>query len=301
MTKEARFKLPRTTVVSEPAEVLQYDEKLIKELTTPGGVTDFTHNSYDLYGIDFVFSNDGSFRLKCPGYTNAKLADLSMVALQDYIISKKLPPEDVLKIKIVHEHEGHPKYTQEIKQALDFIVDSDRVILSNGRWMRFNQDYLDFLDEYLESIRSEDVEPEFVQVVGGEPEFNVSEAVRDAGYTTADKNFSIFRTKSSTLVEAWDLQKGDCVYAVKFGSAQKLGYVCDQATAVLELLRNRANVNEIPNFNRYCLWLGYSAVNPLKEISKSGSIILKQKIETWARKTRELGLEPVLKISHKVR
>ena len=222
-----------------------------------------------------------------------------MADLKNYITSNNVATQDVLRIKVAHEQEGRPKYTQEIKQALDFIADTERVILSNGRWMRFNQDYLEFLDEYIQSIRVEQVENEFSQVSGGEPEFNVSKAIKDAGYATADKDFSVFRTRSSTPVEAWDLQKGVCVYAVKFGTAQKLGYVCDQATAVLELLRNRANVNKVPNFDQYCLWLGYKAKNPVTDISKSGSIILKQKIETWARKARELGIEPVLKISHK--
>lgn len=121
-----------------------------------------------------------------------------------------------------------------------------------------------------------------------------------AGYEIADKYFSIFRTRSSTPIEAWDLKKGSCVYAVKFGTAQKLGYVCDQATGVLELLRNKAGVNQIPDFKQYCLWLGYRGKNYLDTITSSGSIILKQKIETWARKARELGIEPILKISQRV-
>jgi hypothetical protein len=87
------------------------------------------------------------------------------------------------------------------------------------------------------------------------------------------------------------------VYAVKFGTAQKLGYGCDQALAVLEILRNQANVREIPHFERYCLWLGYRVAGdtPLQNISLSGSIILKQKIENWARKCCELGITPVIR------
>ena len=70
---------------------------------------------------------------------------------------------------------------------------------------------------------------------------------------------------------------------------------------MLELLRNNAGVKQVPSFDSYCLWLGYRAQKPLEDITASGSIILKQKIERWARKCRELGVEPVLKISRKLK
>ena len=301
LARPARFKLPRTTVVTEESEIEDLDRLLVNELTSPVGTTDFTHNSYDLYGIDFVFSNDGSFQLRCPGYAEIVLDELSIKDLKDYIASKGLQARDVLRIRVVHEQEGRPKFTQGIKEALDFIADDERVVLTNGRWMRFNQDYLQFLDDYLENIRVEETEPAFRQISATETVFNQSEEIRQAGYEVADKDFSILRTRSSTLIEAWDLKKDSCVYAVKFGTAQKLGPVCDQATAVLELLRNKAGVNQIPGFDQYCLWLGYRSKNNLDKITRSGSIILKQKIEAWARKARELGVEPVLKISQKVR
>jgi len=70
---------------------------------------------------------------------------------------------------------------------------------------------------------------------------------------------------------------------------------------VLELLRNRAEVKEVPDFKRYCLWIGYRGKKSIGSITESGSIILKQKIETWARKSRDLGIEPVIKISRKLK
>jgi hypothetical protein len=73
-----------------------------------------------------------------------------------YIRDNKIPRQHIFKIKITHEQEGWPIYTQGIKQALDLSPDDDRVLLSNGRWMRFNQDYLDFLDDSLSSILVED-------------------------------------------------------------------------------------------------------------------------------------------------
>ncbi len=301
LAEEARFPIPRTTIVTDREEIDKYDQLLVDELMGPVGTTDFTHNTFDLYGVDFIFSNDGTFKIRCPKYDEVELEDLTMKDLKQYIGTQGVAREDVLGIKIVHQQEGQSPYSKSLKEAVDFIADDERVLLTGGKWMRFNQDYLNFLDEYLSGIRVEEVEAEFRDITLPEPEFNSSQAVADAGYESADKNFSIFRTRASTPIEAWDLKKDKTVYAVKFGTPQKLGYVCDQALTILELLRNRAGVKQIPEFDSYCLWLGYRAQARLDDISATGSIILKQKIETWARKSRELGIEPVLKISRKLK
>ena len=178
LSRPARFALPRTTLISEKDEAQRYDELLLDELTAEVGTTDFVHNSYDLYGIDFVFSSAGSFTLYCPRAPELTLDELSMRDLKLYIRDNKIPRQDIFKIKITHEQEGWPIYTQGIKQALDFIGDDDRVLLSNGWWMRFNQDYLDFLDDYLSSILVEDTELGFRDIDITEPEFNTSEEAR---------------------------------------------------------------------------------------------------------------------------
>ncbi|WP_279580570.1 hypothetical protein [Fodinicola feengrottensis] len=69
----------------------------------------------------------------------------------------------------------------------------------------------------------------------------------------------------------------------------------------MELIRNRANVTDIPEFTSYCLWFGYEAKKPLTDIRTSGSIILKQKIDNWARKARDLSIRPVIKLSHRAK
>lgn len=148
-------------------------------------------------------------------------------------------------------------------------------------------------------IEVEPCEADFAVIDVEEGAFNSSAELAAAGYESADKDFSILKTRASTPVEAWDLRRGSRVYAVKFGTSQRLGYVCDQATATLELLGNRANVRKVPAFSSYCIWLGYRARRPLGDITRSDSIILKMKLEAWARKARELGVTPVLKLSHK--
>ncbi|WP_218017683.1 hypothetical protein, partial [Nocardia arizonensis] len=217
--------------------------------------------------------------------------------LRHYIEKTGLTGAELFKIKVtIYNDDGwYPDLT--LKHSLDFYSDSHRAVLTDGKWRIFNQDYLSFLDEHLRCIETEDVEDPFKIISGIEGEFNASETVRQAGYETADMNFDIAAIKSKTPVEAWDLKRERTVYAVKFGPAQKLGYACDQATTLLKLFANRATVKDIPQFDRYCLWFGYASKTLPKSIADTNSIILKQKIDAWARLCRDVGKTPVLKIS----
>jgi len=303
MKNDPLFPLPRTTIITESNEIAKYDKMLIDELLSGAKASEFTDNSYDLYGVDFVFPNDGRYRIWCPKYDkDLEVERLSVADLRKFIKDCSIDRADILSIKITFAQEGRPKFTRNIKEALDYIASNEHVVLSNGKWMRFNQDYLDFLDAYIETIEIEEPESEFEEISLTETDFNISQTILDKGYVVADKDFSKIKIKSGTPVEAWDLQKDKTVYAVKFGTAQKLGYVCDQATATLEIIRTGANAKKLPDFRRYALWLGYeSTPNRLKSIKDSRSLILKQKIESWARKSRDLGIEPVIKISRKTK
>lgn len=301
LAKKARFPLPRTMALTEKDEIARLDEILLDELTKGLQTTEFTHNSFDLYGVDFVFGDEGSFSISAPRKQPIEVDRLSVGDLKKYIRDNKIDRKDILKITVSYQPEDAPGFAKPLKEALDFIADGENVILSGGKWMHFNQDYLDFLDEFLRSIEVEETEEQFREISDDEPTFNSSAAVDAAGYEIADKNFGILQTKARTPIEAWDLRKGSTVYAVKFATAQKLSYVCDQAITVLELKRNNAGIKKLPDFDRYCLWLGYRSKTPLDDITKTGSIIFKQKLETWARKAREVGVEPVIKISRKVK
>lgn len=301
LIKDPLFQLPRTTIIPEGAESKKYDDLLVKELMSGASDSEFTDNSYDLYGVDFVFPNGGKYRVYAPLYDDFKTDKLTIEDLRFYIADQHITKDHVLGIKIAFELEGQRKFTRGLKECLDYIVHDENIILSNGKWMSFNQDYIDFLDEYLATITIEDPEADFLEIDQKEGDFNASKLVADHGYVNADKDFSKVKIKTGNPVEAWDLHKGESVYAVKFGPAQKLSYVCDQASAVLELIRNRASVKKIPNFKNYVLWLGYeTASKRMDSITKSRSLILKQKIESWARRSRDLGIEPVIKISRKV-
>ena len=297
------FALPRTAVITDQADVERYDEMLVDGIAGGDSTTEFTHSGHDLVGVDFVFSGNEQYTLTAHGHRPRSLGDgdLDLQALRTYIKDEAIGRGEILGIRIKVDNEGQRTYSRPLKDSLDYIVDGENVMLSQGRWLRFNEDYVEQLNTYVDAIAVEPTEPGMEEISSGEPKFNGSKEVAALGYVTADKDFSKIRTRVSTPIEAWDLQKGGTVYAVKFGTAQKLGYVCDQATAVLEIIRNNANVKKLdPNWRAYCLWLGVKTAAIPARMSEVNSIILKQKIDAWARRCRELGIEPRLKFSRRV-
>ena len=57
------------------------------------------------------------------------------------------------------ENEGQRTYSQSLKESLDYIVDGENVMLSQGRWLRFNEDYVDQLNAFVDGITVEPTEP----------------------------------------------------------------------------------------------------------------------------------------------
>lgn len=301
LTRDELFKVPRTTLITDDEEKSVCQAKLIEELRKPvsdASLALMASESFDLWGVDFMFpSSYFSYELRGPGHLSRTQETLTIRDLKQYIIDHNVSDDRITRIKVVFNRDEGSPYRKNLLEVLDYVGGRD-LILNQGKWMRFNQDYLDALDDYLDGIEAEMTEPDFKTIDGKEGDFNASDAIAEAGYTNTDKNFAILRTRARTPVEAHDLRRGDTIYAVKFGTAQKLGYACDQASEVMEILRNVAATTKPEPFKRFCLWFGYRSTKPLERISQTQSIILKQKIELWARRTREMGCTPVIKLSH---
>lgn len=303
---EERFKIPRTVLVTDSDEVAKYDGLLVSALLNKADInqTHLSVDGYEIIGVDFIFSGSSeTYRIYSGSKNTERIDTLSLEKLQSFIAENRITYADILKIKIERQREGERRWPVPLKAALEFTIEEENVLLSQGNWFRFNEDYIDQLNDYVDSIALEVVEGCFSEIADTEPEFIKRADIEGFGYNATHKDFDKIKLKSdpNAKIEAWDLIKGKTVYAVKFGTAQKLGYVCDQAMTVLEIIRNKANVKRLEDdVESYCLWLAYEAKKLPSPVSSSNSIILKQKIELWARKCYEVGLTPRLKISRKI-
>lgn len=292
------FPLPRTTIIDNTTQSQKFEEGLINEIVGNSDETDFTENSHELFGVDFVFSGHEKYKFSHRGNESESLEDLSIEALREFVTKHSIPKDEVMAIKVIVEKEDSKGYTKQIKDSLDYIVDGHNVILSQGRWMEFNEDYVTQLNEYIDEVEIEPTEETLVEIEKVE-EGKFNENMVSLGYANADKDFSKIKVASGVSIEAWDLQKDDIVYAVKIGTPQKIGYVCDQSINTLEILKKKANIRKLDiNFKTYCLWIVFDRAGKINKLSEVKSIIFKQKIESWARKCSEFGITPKIKISY---
>lgn len=295
----ARFDLPKTIEITDPTKIAGYLSSLQAQIKNDITDIETQDNSYDLVGTDFVFYTNEKYTFHLGHKKSDQVSELSHSALKKFITDHSIQDNEILSIKVDISNDNGKEYSKPLYEMIEYMVPNENIVLEGGKWKQFNKEYLEQIDSSIDAITKEPTEAQFAEILVGEPEFNASEEVKSAGYTKDDTDFSKVNIGSGYTVEAWDLRKANTVHAVKFGSTQKLVYVCSQAMAMLDIIRNNANLKKLDNPpERYCLWLGFERSVPAK-ISDIRSIILKQHIDMFARKCWEVGIVPVLKFSQK--
>jgi len=302
LATEIRFDLPKTLEIKNEAQISQYTADLLRQIKNDFSILETNDASYDLVGTDFVFSANEKYIFCLDRKESSEFSELSHSELKKFIDTHSISDEKIFSINVKIKNENRKTYSKPLYEMMEYMVPNENVILENGKWKKFNETYIDQIDSSIDSIEMEDTEDAFQEISSTETIFNGSKELSDRGYKNADKDFSKIKIGTGYKVEAWDLQRDTSVYAVKFGTAQELVYVCSQATATLEIIRNNANLKKLQNPpKKYCLWVGFKLSNVPAKISEVKSIILKQHIDMFARKCRELGIEPVLKFSKKTK
>lgn len=308
---EDSFKLPKAIECVNQIKIEELDKELLDTIYDNSSEYDFSLNSYNLVGADFIFSGNERYELSFKEVAKEELTELSSESLISFINKNSIHRDNffLIKLKIIREETGLSGHTESIKKCLDFTSSKYNIILDHGKWRELNDDYIYSLNESVDDIEKnnnsdyEEITLSKISKNGeqnkweGEDEFNKS--LENNGYINTDKNFSILEL-TGYKIEAWDLQKDDVVYAVKFGTAKGLSYVCDQAIATLEIIKSvekyKTKLKDI-KVKKFCLWLGFSNVNKINNISDVDSLILKQKIQAWKKTCEKIGVTPVIKIS----
>lgn len=296
--EEAKFKLPKIEIIKDPERTATYDARLIERIKSIDPNANFNDESHYIVGIDFIFPSNQRYALKFKRQESEELESLDITTLKAFIDEHSISDEEILEIRVKVMQDDARPYSKTLKQSLEFTLDEERVMLADGEWKEFNEDYLTQLHTYIDGVITIDTsfEDQLKEISTDEPTFNSD--TQQYGYTLADTDFSIIDLPGHT-VEAWDLKKEKTAFAVKFGTPQKLGYVCDQAINTLEIMRNAPEYRTALDFDEYCLWLGMTRTTIPQKLSEIASIIFKQKLETWARKCREMGITPAVRLSKK--
>lgn len=310
------FKIPRTFEIKDQEEICNLDAKLVTAIS--GNSTAISLEELSLSGIDFIFLSDYRYSLRGQSREVPISTSMSQPELLEAITlsGNSLNNFSVNEIKIKAESEYGRGYTKSLKEFLDY-TDNEWNYLRDGRWFKFNQEYKESLIAQVDSIEIEQDETiaysevEFARWKETLPESDRSKWYAEKyfneiiasshGFRSYDRNL---QTEMGYRVEYCDLLLDECLYFVKIGTPQKLGYVIDQSINSLRLLVKNKHIITIGDEElkpkSYALWLIMNRSQRISKLSQINSIIFLQKVSDWIREVHNANLQPRIVISYKV-
>lgn len=250
------------------------------------------NDEFDLSGVDFVFSDNASFRFKLSGSDiESEIYDeLSIENLKNFVENNGIDLQrnlNSIQVKFLRE-EGR-NFSKPLKSILQFIT-PNRETLIDGKWHKFNQSYINLLNEKVKKI-----------TLNYQPTLNYSRMISETQFNTdrEAEGFINIHTENVVLarrykVEKMDLYKEGTLYFVKKGNPQKLNYVIDQALNTLKLLKNNEFIIEENGLEmevkKINLWFLVERVNDVNDLSDFNSLIFIMKLNDLYREVVDAGL-----------
>lgn len=220
-----------------------------------------------------------------------------MDRLRQFVSEKSINLEARLNdVKVKVHNEYGRDFSLSLKETLDFVEEKERYCLIDGKWYQFNQSYLDFLKDEVDSIEFEEKEEVSDKV---EQEFNQRKGKE--GFVNCDRLTENLDKKYK--VEKVDLYKDEILHFVKFGTPQKMNYAIDQAINTVKLLQNNQSKIQIngeeKDVETICLWLVFDRKQKFSKLSELNSLIFHMKLADWKRLVQNARYKPIIYVSYR--
>ena len=300
ISEPSLFTLPKVDEVKDEKLIQNLDEKLVEAILSHSIET--LTDEVSVYGVDFVFSDNNQYAFYMKGNKprekELNYGDLNIHRLIEFIKENKIDlKRDINNIKVRITNEQSRPRSEPLKNTLDF-VDDEGHCLMNGRWYRFNQSYITYLQNEVDKINIAIHDYEFLPKDLDEAKFNRDK--ESEGFLCFDKDFTF---KKKYRIEKMDLYKDGTLYFVKMGTPQKLGYVIDQSLNTVRILQNYEDYIEINGEKvrpkNICLWLILERKNTIQKISELKSLILLMKLVEWRKTVISADFNPIINIGYK--
>ncbi|GAA4156347.1 hypothetical protein GCM10022217_15270 [Chryseobacterium ginsenosidimutans] len=281
---------PKAELIKDSTEIERLDE--LVAIAIRDYDPDVSNEEFDLSGIDFVFTSDSFFKFKIRGkeIESDLYNELSIDYLRSFIELHQVDiVEEINNIQVKFIREEGRDFSKPLKVILQFVTD-DRETLIDGKWHKFNQSYIDLLNDKVRKIPLKynmgfDIEEDET-----ENKFN-DKRVGD-GYLNIHTEFVQLAGKYK--VEKMDLYKEGTLFFVKKGTLQKLNYVIDQALNTLQLLKHNEfkiiNDGEELLVTKINTWILVDNVKKVSDLSEFRSLIFIMKMNELYRQVVDAGL-----------
>lgn len=204
---------------------------------------------YEIYGVDFVFTQQTHVRLKYQRQYSDNLPELHLENILEFAARHEIDlAQSVSQIRVQVLVDGDAKYTVPLIRLMEYHDDDSKCFLFRGKWFHFNQSFLDTLHTALANVVVERFPMDFV-----EAEFKAWEAERQErvhyrerfvltkisdqlGYEIFDRSMDYQHAgDKSYAIEVGDLYDdvNQKIVVAKIGSPRDFSYAFDQAYAVL--------------------------------------------------------------------
>ncbi|MZP28711.1 hypothetical protein GTO91_03125 [Heliobacterium undosum] len=303
--------IPRSMLIKDKKKIKELDEKLVSAIINYD--VQVTSSDTNLSGVDFVFSHTDIFTIIYRGLSKKVKGDLTISALNSFLSENKLSlNNEVINELKVYVESSTGSYSKPLKFYIDFV--HDRCFLLDGVWHKFNQNYLVFLNDYVNKIKTdfsdlnnfskkeftdykEKLQAEGTKYTYQENYFNLMQERN--GYINLDREITLLERYR---VEKLDLYKDETWYFVKIGKPKTLGYVIDQSLVSLKtLVELGGTINyegQTLTPKMFCLWLILDRKTKIQLLSEINSLIFKMKLAEWNRKVKLAGLETYIKVGY---
>ena len=329
----------RKKIINSIPLFLEVDKERVKELDADlvdcikNNNVEISFSQFDIIGVTEIFYH-GDLGY-CISYNNNKemVDELNCVIINKFIKKNKINDKNILDIEIQAINDDEYSPAHDLKKLIDYTNDKEKVVISNGIWYEYNDDYLRYLKESINEIDVEyedkydqfdceyekyiekeyekekndiknskksenEIKSELKKKYYKERVFNILREEND-GYLNFDRNIEMV---NGNKYEKMDLYKDKTIYAVKIGnSSSKLCYTLDQSITSMKMLKEKKSKIEVEKIG---IWLILDRKTKLKvnrgnlDLNSLDMLMLKNKIVSWKGEVRLAGFKPVVRINY---
>lgn len=303
-----KFSVPLMRPIKDEAQQIALCRELGDRIVSRDSSVEFV--DFEIYGTDFVFSQQTHVQLKYKDAISEMLSDLSASDIADFAetnnvdLNTELPQ---IKVKIMID--GQPKYTTQLINLIEYHSDN-QAFLYKGKWFVFNASFIQQLHHSLQNIapsRFPDSfsEDEFAawrdartEGVKYRERFVIEKIQEIHGYTVYDRKMEyIPYGKNSYQIEVGDVydSENEKMFVIKIGNPGDFGYAFDQAMLVLHNIQGgkfKVNGTTGVSIKTMTILLLFQSDRTLDDITNTNSLIFELKLD----ELRKLALEKVINL-----
>jgi uncharacterized protein (TIGR04141 family) len=249
---EAVFSLPMILPVKDETQIQQLDKEVSQAIT--GDNASLSVVDFELYGVDFVFSQQTHVRLEYDGVLSDNITELDIAAVKKFAEDNSLDLDTTLRdINAKLYVNDSSKFTVPLIKLLDYVGDSE-YFLYRGKWYIFSESFLNSLLELIKTAPVEQMQMEFTKAehqvwqtnheddeVKYRERYVIDKIVQaNEGFRDIDRVFDYkqYNGKKAKIEvsDIYDPAHSE-INVVKIGEAKDFGYAFDQAALVLTFIQ----------------------------------------------------------------